>query len=153
MNADLMDDEVFKNLIRDPLHNEESTIQAMPLLIRKKEDRQNLIDAIETKHCKSPTDIVEYAWALAEKESVQRETIDDAEKRNTLYRDELRKTLKTYRDDEKWLNDIMGLIDTEDEAEELLYAIEHGWANTPGEMVIYLARIKNDAPFEDEEET
>ena len=70
-----------------------------------------------------------------------------------MYRDELRKTLKTYRDDEKWLNDIMGLIDTEDEAEELLYAIEHGWANTPGDIVGYLALIKNDAPFEDKEGT
>ena len=47
----------------------------------------------------------------------------------------------------------MGLIDTEDEAEELLYAIEHGWANTPGDIVGYLALIKNDAPFEDKEET
>ena len=46
----------------------------------------------------------------------------------------------------------MGLVDTEDEAEELLYAIDHGWANTPGEMVIYLARRKNNAPFEDGED-
>ena len=33
-----------------------------------------------------------------------------------MYQEKLRKTLKTYRDDEKWLNGFMGLIDTEDEA-------------------------------------
>lgn len=67
-----------------------------------------------------------------------------------MYQEKLRKTLKTYRDDEKWLNGFMGLIDTEDEAEELLYAIEHGWANTPGDILRYLVSIKNDAPFVEE---
>lgn len=70
-----------------------------------------------------------------------------------MYRDELRKTLKTYRDNEEWLDNIIGVADTEDVCEELLYAIEHGWANTPGDIVRYLVSIKKNAPFEDEEET
>ena len=30
-----------------------------------------------------------------------------------MYRDELRKTLKTYRDNEEWLDNVVGVADTE----------------------------------------